>query len=102
MNFNAGRTLHVTYIMIVPIRNRICPAFLLFRWLLFIPAVNHHEALLCLHFAFVSAVFECFQGSHTEFVISLAAISHIKILISFRPQIIRTLIFILASIRVNM
>lgn len=38
----------------------------------------------------------------TEFVINLAAISHIKKLISFRPQIIRTLIFIPASIRLNM
>lgn len=58
-------------------------------------------SLLALSIGFCNVwMFSCYQG--TEFVINLAAISHIKILISFRPQIIRTLIFILASIGVNM
>lgn len=42
-----------------------------------------------------------FSKYPAEFVINLAAISHIKKLIFVRPQIIRTLIFILASIRVK-
>lgn len=59
------------------------------------PVCSHHWFLQCLNVFIPSRYL-------TEFVTNLAAISHIKKLISFRPQIIGTLIFILASIRVNM
>lgn len=55
-------------------------------------------SLLTLSAAFY--MFLCYRG--TQSVINSAASSHIKILISVRPQIICTLIFIPAHIRVNM